>query len=152
MFNFVYFLSGILFSLGLGVSGMTNPENILVFLNVVGEWRADLIIVMAAAVGTYLTGYLLTTKSNRPLLAEKFQLPTSNKIDLKLVTGAVLFGIGWGLAGFCPGPALVTLVTGNVTVIVFVISMSLGMFLWQMIESGSLSAHTRIIQWLPKTG
>ncbi|XXK28629.1 DUF6691 family protein [Arenicellales bacterium nBUS_45] len=129
------FLSGVLFALGLGISGMTQPEKIVSFLNVVGEWDPSLIFVMLGASMTYLTGYRFILKRPKPILAKSFSLPTRRDIDLPLVFGSLLFGLGWGLVGFCPGPALVALVTGYDSVLIFVLAMGFGMYAFEVIDS-----------------
>ena len=129
------FLSGVLFALGLGISGMTQPEKIVAFLNVVGEWDPSLIFVMLGASMTYLTGYGFILKRSKPILAESFSLPTRRDIDPPLVFGSLLFGLGWGLVGFCPGPALVALVTGYDSVLIFVLAMGFVMYFFEGIDS-----------------
>jgi len=99
------FLAGLLFGLGLVVSGMSNPAKVLNFLDVAGAWDPSLAFVMAGATVTAFLGYRLVFRARRPLLAADFDLPTSRAIDRPLLTGAALFGIGWGIGGFCPGPA-----------------------------------------------
>ena len=132
---FVYFLSGILFALGLGLSGMTQPQNILSFLDLTGEWRPDLLLVMFSAVTTYLIGFRLIVRRPKPLLAHRFTVPSTQSIDSGLVAGSGLFGLGWGLVGFCPGPALVTVVSGADTVLVFLLAMATGMYFHQVLST-----------------
>ena len=132
------FLSGVLFALGLGISGMTQPEKIVAFLNVVGEWDPSLIFVMLGASMTYLTGYGFILKRSKPILAESFSLPTRRDIDPPLVFGSLLFGLGWGLVGFCPGPALVALVTGYDSVLIFVLAMGFGMYFFVMFYNNEI--------------
>jgi uncharacterized protein len=100
---------GMLFALGLGVSGMTDPSRVLAFLDLGGRWDPSLLWVMAAAVGVYLVSYPLVLHRSAPLLDARFHLPRRRSIDAKLLGGAALFGIGWGIAGLCPGPAVVSL-------------------------------------------
>lgn len=123
------FGAGLLFAVGLGVAGMTDPSNIIGFLDVTGEWDPRLMFVMGGAVATGLVLFRLIRRRPAPLVGAKFQLPTRNDIDGRLVTGAALFGIGWGLGGFCPGPALTAAVTGSGHVIAFVGAMLVGMVL-----------------------
>ena len=120
-------LAGGLFALGLGLGGMTNPEKIIAFLDVFGRWDPSLLFVMGGAVG--LTFFLFPRILGRPkpILDSHFQVPGKLPIDRRLILGASLFGVGWGLAGYCPGPALVSLVTLNPGVIVFVIFLVLGL-------------------------
>lgn len=130
-------LSGALFAMGLVVSGMTQPPKVLGFLNVgglfapqrFGAWDASLAFVMGGALMVTLAAFAITPrKGNKPWAAAKFNLPTRTDIDGKLVAGAAVFGIGWGLAGYCPGPALASLLTGGVDVIVFVAALAAGMW------------------------
>jgi uncharacterized membrane protein YedE/YeeE len=118
---------GLLFGAGLLISGMTQPDKVLDFLDVFGAWDATLAFVMAGAVAVTAAGFALARRRGIPLLAEKLRWPDRSDIDASLVTGAVLFGIGWGLVGLCPGPALVNLAGLSGPVIVFVIAMAAGM-------------------------
>lgn len=129
--HLVTFLTGVTFALGLGVSGMTQPQKVLAFLNLRGDWDPSLLLVLVSAVLTYYFSFKLIRKRGAPVLADQFNLPTSRKIDRDLVLGALLFGLGWGLAGFCPGPALTMLVTGHYSVLVFVLAMTVGMFMYE---------------------
>lgn len=129
------FLSGILFSLGLGISGMTQPTKVIGFLDVFGDWDPSLMCVMAGAVGVNLVLYRLSIKRLRPLLAPAFTVPSKRPINAPLIGGAVLFGIGWGLSGYCPGPALVSAVTGWGSVLAFVGAMLAGMILFQRLQA-----------------
>lgn len=122
-------LSGTVFGAGLVLSGMTNPEKVIGFLNVLGDWDYDLAFVLAAAVLMTVMGFRVVQKRKTPLLESAFSLPVDHAIDKPLILGASLFGIGWGLFGYCPGPALVSLLYGNSATLVFVASMLLGMFL-----------------------
>jgi hypothetical protein len=128
-------LVGVLFGLGLAVSGMTNPAKVVGFLDVAGAWDATLAFVMGGGLLVNAIAYRLTLRRKAPLFATAFQLPTRRDIDLSLVAGSVLFGVGWGLGGFCPGPALASLGIGawqgagllEPGVGVFVVSMLAGM-------------------------
>jgi uncharacterized membrane protein YedE/YeeE len=122
-------VSGILFGVGLVVSGMTQPEKVIGFLDVFGSWDLSLMFVMMGAIGVHLIAYRMIRGRASPLWAAKWSLPTRRDIDSKLVAGAALFGIGWGIGGFCPGPAVVTLGSGALGVMVFVIAMLAGMLL-----------------------
>jgi len=128
--NLVAFVSGVLFALGLGLSGMTQPSKVIAFLDVFGAWDPSLAFVMVGAIAVHM-GFARSAArpAARPLLAERFLLPTSTRIDAKLVTGAALFGLGWGAAGFCPGPAIVSLVSLSWTTVLFVAAMLAGMLL-----------------------
>ncbi len=119
-------LCGLIFGAGLAVSGMVNPAKVLGFLDVTGQWDPSLVLVMAGGVAVFALGFLLVKRSAKPLLAAKFEIPTRRDIDPRLVAGAVLFGIGWGLAGLCPGPALTGLAFGITKVYIFVAAMVAG--------------------------
>ena len=103
------FSSALLFGIGLGVSGMTLPSKVIGFLDVFGEWDPSLLAVMVGAILVHAISYRIVTKRESPILVAKFQIPTRRDVDWKLVMGSVMFGAGWGLGGFCTGPALVSL-------------------------------------------
>lgn len=119
-------VSGILFGLGLSVSEMVNPTRVLGFLNVLGPWDPTLTFVMAGALTVAVPGFQYAKLMHKPYLAVSFSVPTKKDLDNKLITGAVVFGVGWGLAGICPGPSLVALNTLQVNVVVFVVAMLAG--------------------------
>ena len=123
------FGSGIIFAIGLGISGMTQPVKVIGFLDFFGAWDASLGFVMLGAIAVYFAAYRLSGHMSSPLLAPDFSLPKRGDLDAKLILGAVIFGAGWGLGGFCPGPALTSLASGALPVFVFVISMGIGMYL-----------------------
>lgn len=129
----VQFAIGLIFGLGLILAGMSNPAKVLNFLDLAaipkGRWDASLLFVMAGGIAVTMFGYRLAFARGRPLLAERFALPSASRPDARLVSGAVLFGIGWGLAGFCPGPALVAALTGGVPALIFLAAMLVGMIL-----------------------
>jgi uncharacterized membrane protein YedE/YeeE len=122
------FLAGLLFAVGLGVSGMTLPQKVKGFLDVAGDWDASLALVMVGSAGVYLVLHPLVLKLAHPLFDLSFHLPGRQDIDQPLVIGAALFGVGWGLVGFCPGPALTALVAGSPKVLIFFLSMVVGMY------------------------
>jgi uncharacterized membrane protein YedE/YeeE len=124
---FVAFAIGLLFGLGLIVSRMADPAKVLGFLDLAGPWDPSLALVMAGAVGVGSIGFFAIRRRAKSLLGLPMQFPTARGIDRKLVIGGLLFGIGWGLAGFCPGPALVALGAGYGKALVFVASMLVGM-------------------------
>ncbi|MGY4473096.1 DUF6691 family protein [Bradyrhizobium sp. USDA 3364] len=121
------FICGLIFGAGLLISGMTDPQKVLGFLDLFGAWDATLAFVMAGAVAVAATGFALARRRAAPALSARFLWPDRNDIDPPLVAGAVLFGIGWGLAGICPGPALVNLAGLSLPIVVFVIAMLAGM-------------------------
>lgn len=129
------FLCGVVFSLGLGISGMTQPTKVIGFLDIFGAWDPSLMCVMAGAVAINLVLYRLSIKRLRPLLAPTFTIPSKRPINGPLIGGSILFGVGWGLSGYCPGPALVSAVTGWGSVLVFVGAMLVGMILFQRIQA-----------------
>jgi len=124
------FLAGLVFALGLGVSGMTRPIKVIGFLDFFGDWDPSLAFVMLGAVLVYFAAHRRSRTMRSPLLAAKFVVPARNEIDPSLVLGATLFGAGWGLAGFCPGPALVSLASGALPVGIFVTAMTAGIYLY----------------------
>lgn len=124
----VAFVSGLLFAIGLGVAGMTNPAKVLAFLDMFGgNWDPSLMFVMGGAILVYAPVYQLLKGRDAPKFADRFHWPTSKDVDVKLVIGSALFGIGWGLGGLCPGPALVATATGAVPFLVFAAAMLAGM-------------------------
>ena len=128
--TFVTFFSGVLFSIGLGISGMTQPQKVIGFLDVFGAWDISLAFVMVGGILSFFILQLAIQKRfSTPLLAKQFYLPTQNEIDKRLIFGAVLFGIGWGLGGFCPGPAITSLGSGSLSTMAFVVSMGFGMLI-----------------------
>jgi uncharacterized membrane protein YedE/YeeE len=128
------FLAGLLFGTGLAVSDMVNPARVVGFLDIAGEWDATLILVMGAALAVTLPGFTILIQNPKPYFTDRFHLPTKQDLDMPLITGAVIFGIGWGLAGFCPGPALASLVTLDGEVVLFVCAMLAGQVLAMQFE------------------
>ncbi|MEE1657834.1 YeeE/YedE family protein [Microvirga sp. CF3062] len=129
------FASGLLFGLGLIVSQMVNPAKVLAFLDVFGNWDPSLAFVMGGAVAVSALGYWIARRRGAPVLAPRLEIPTRRDLDLRLVTGAALFGIGWGLVGLCPGPALVGLTFGPVAIFAFVAAMIAGMALFRVLPA-----------------
>ncbi len=123
----VAFASGLLFALGLGLSGMTDPDNVLAFLDVTGRWDPSLALVMGGAIGVHLFFAQRARRGGAPVYAPRASMLPSRTIDRRLVAGAALFGLGWGVAGFCPGPALVSLVSLSPATLAFVGAMALTM-------------------------
>ena len=136
----VNLLLGLLFGVGLVVSGMSDPAKVLNFLDFFGNWDPSLAFVMGGAVLVAAVGYRLVTQRQRPVLAESFSLPTRKDIDSRLVVGAAIFGIGWGLGGFCPGPALTSLGLGSSGVLVFLPFMFAGLWLARLLPTVSRTA------------
>jgi uncharacterized membrane protein YedE/YeeE len=124
---FVGLTAGFIFGLGLCLSGLADPALVLGFLDVAGAWNPTLLFVMGAGLIVTLIGYRLVFGRGRPLFSPHFNLSTSTAIDSPLISGAVIFGIGWGLAGYCPGPAVVSLASGRPEVFIFVTAMVIGM-------------------------
>lgn len=131
MKNLFAFLFGSLFSVGLMLSGMSNPEKVLNFLDLFGEWDASLAFVMMGAIVVAFIPFQIVTRSERPLTLfnETIDLPKNNQLDNKLIIGASLFGIGWGIAGICPAPGLTLIGLGNYQSLYFVIAMLIGVLI-----------------------
>jgi len=134
MLTFTAFVAGLVFGIGLLVSGMVNPVKVLGFLDVAGNWDPTLALVMVGALAVGVVAFLFADRRTQSLLDVPMQLPKARQIDSRLVAGSFGFGIGWGLAGFCPGPAIVGLGTGNVKALLFVVAMLAGMGLFELIE------------------
>lgn len=124
------FVSGVIFAIGLAIGGMTKPAKVAGFLDFTGNWDPSLMFVMGGAVMTHAILYRLIRKRPTPLFTAAFSVPTRKDIDLRLLGGAALFGIGWGLSGFCPGPAITSLASGQTPVLIFVMAMIGGMYLY----------------------
>jgi uncharacterized membrane protein YedE/YeeE len=120
-------VSGLLFGLGLVESGLINPAKVLNFLDIAGPWDASLALTMAAAVVTTGLGYRIAFAKPAPLFGASFHVPAATAVDARLITGAALFGIGWGLVGYCPGPVIAALSAGSVSTFVFIAAMLAGM-------------------------
>lgn len=130
-------LSGALFSLGLGLSGMTQPDKVMGFLDFTGAWEPALLFVMGGAVMVYFATFRLIARRKAPLFAPQFLIPSRQDVTGRLLAGAGLFGIGWGLAGFCPGPAIVSAGTGSTDVLLFLVSMIGGMLLYRAFDKAT---------------
>ena len=133
-------LAGLVFGVGLLVSGMANPAKVLAFLDLAGLWDPSLMLVMAGAVGAASVAFALAARRRVSLLGAPMQLPTARRIDRRLVVGSLAFGVGWGLAGFCPGPALVAIGAGEAKAVAFVLAMVAGMGLYEAIERARRAA------------
>ena len=134
MLAFTSLLAGLVFGIGLIVSGMANPAKVLGFLDLFGRWDPSLGLVMGGAVAVASIAFFLALRRTVSLLGAALKLPTARPIDRRLVIGSVLFGMGWGIAGFCPGPALVVLGMGEGKAVVFVIAMLAGMGVFEALE------------------
>ena len=128
------FIVGLLFGLGLILSGMTDPGKVLGFLDLFGAWDPSLAFVMGGAILVGLFAFSLAKKRTTNFLGTALHLPKSNQIDSRLVIGSLIFGAGWGLAGFCPGPGLVSMASGNFKGTVFVLAMIAGMIVFEVVE------------------
>lgn len=134
MKTFTAFLAGLVFGIGLLVSGMANPAKVIAFLDLAGPWDPSLALVMAGAIGVALGAFAIADRRPTSFLGEAMQLPKARQIDGRLLAGSTLFGIGWGIAGICPGPALVVLGMGVDRAPAFVLSMIAGMVLYAVYE------------------
>lgn len=134
MATFASLLAGLVFGLGLIVSGMADPAKVLGFLDLAGPWDPSLALVMVGAIAVGLVAFTAMKQKSKSLLGFDLRLPTARHIDRRLVGGSLLFGVGWGLAGFCPGPALAALGLGEPKAVVFVAAMLLGMGLFELLE------------------
>lgn len=129
-------LVGAVFGLGIAISGMANPAKVLNFFDVFGTWDPSLIFVMGGAMLTAMAGYrIVLGRQPKPMFEHQFAIPTNKAIDMRLITGSAVFGIGWGIAGFCPGGALPALGTGRIDVIAFVGAMLIGIFAARYLQS-----------------
>ncbi len=138
---FVALLVGLLFGTGLIVSGMTDPSKVIGFLDLAGQWDPSLAFVMGGAVLVGLVAFRLAGRRERSLLGEAMRLPATTRIDRRLVLGGLTFGVGWGLAGYCPGPALASVATGLAAPLTFTLAMLAGMGIFELLERAS--AHRR---------
>jgi uncharacterized protein len=135
MRKFLALVSGVLFGAGVTISGMVNPMKVLNFLDIFGPWDATLMFVIGGGLLVTIVGYRFAMKRRAPLFASSFRIPASENIDARLLGGAALFGLGWGLTGFCPGPAIASMVFGRVESLVFVVAMAVGMILAKQIQN-----------------
>lgn len=134
MKGLVSFVTGLIFALGLGYSGMTQTHVVKGFLDILGDWNLNLIGVMAGAILVHGIAFHFIKKRQSPLLDTKFYLPTKKELDKRLLTGAAIFGLGWGWAGICPGPGIVSLVSGQMSMITFILAMLGGMIVFKLTE------------------
>ena len=136
-------LAGLVFGIGLGVSQMVNPAKVLAFLDIAGDWDPSLAFVMGGAVAVSAIGFHFILRRPRPLLAPEFPAPSGSSIDSRLVGGAAVFGIGWGLVGLCPGPAIASLAYGRAESVTFLAALVLGMALARLVPRQPLPAAGR---------
>jgi uncharacterized membrane protein YedE/YeeE len=134
MINFMALLSGVVFGLGIILSGMVNPAIVLAFLDITGSWDSSLLWVMGGAVAVGFIAFALAKKRTNSYLGLSMQIPAVTKIDSRLLLGSLVFGVGWGIAGICPGPAVVLAGTGSADALVFLIAMLFGMNIYQNLQ------------------
>ncbi|MBE0507921.1 MAG: YeeE/YedE family protein [Marinospirillum sp.] len=139
MIHLATLLTGLIFGLGLAVSGMTDPQKVLGFLDITGNWNPSLMLVLGGAVGTGLIGFHLILKRHQPLLADQFHLPGQTSITPSLLIGSAIFGIGWGISGYCPGPAVALLANPNWETLVFLPGLLLGHCLQRWVATFAVS-------------
>jgi len=137
MKNIFAFIFGSLFSLGLMISGMSNPEKVLGFLDIFGQWDISLMFVMLGAIAVAFIPFQKAIKNPKTLFNEQIQLPTNTEIDQRLIAGAFIFGIGWGIAGICPAPALTLIGLGHFEALYFIVAMLFGMLIYQVLNKGN---------------
>jgi uncharacterized membrane protein YedE/YeeE len=128
------FIVGLVFGIGLIISGMTDPAKVQGFLDLAGKWDPSLAFVMGGAILVGLVAFPIAARRDRSLLGDVMHLPTATRIDRRLVLGGLAFGAGWGLAGFCPGPALASLASGSVKPLIFTVAMLVGMGIFEVVE------------------
>ncbi len=138
----IAFISGLVFGIGLILSEMANPEKVLSFLDMTGSWDPSLAFVMLGAISVGAIAFTLARRRGQTYLGATINLPTSRVIDKRLILGSLAFGVGWGIAGICPGPGLVLVGTGNLHGVVFVLAMLVGMGIFEMLERYRAS-HTK---------
>jgi len=129
----VAFGSGLLFAIGLVVSGMTQPKKVIGFLDFTGAWDASLAFVMIGALAVHFAAYRIVSRFKAPVFAPVFELPTATKLDRRLVIGSGIFGVGWGLAGYCPGPVLASIGSATLAPVTLLIGMLAGAFLFEWV-------------------
>ncbi len=138
---FTSLLAGLVFGIGLIVSGMADPAKVLGFLDLAGRWDPSLALVMVGAIAVGFAAFSLAKRRSRSMLGLEMKLPTARDVDRRLIGGSVLFGAGWGVAGFCPGPALVALGMGEAKAVIFVAAMLVGMGLFELVDGRSRSGQ-----------
>ena len=139
------FAAGLLFGLGLNVAQMVNPAKVLAFLDVTGSWDPSLALVMVGAIAASAIGYAVAKRRGIPVLGDKLEIPSRRDFDARLIGGAAIFGVGWGLVGLCPGPAVATLPLGLWQVFAFVVAMLAGIGLCAALPSGKAGSSSRAV-------
>jgi len=140
------YLIGLVFGIGISISGMANPAKVLNFFDVAGSWDPSLILVMGGALVVTFIGYRMVLRRPAPLIDLKFHLPDNSRIDARLLGGAAVFGVGWGIAGFCPGGALPALGTGRIEVFAFVAALIVGIFVAKGLIALSGARAARVLR------
>jgi len=135
MIKLTAFFSGLIFGLGLLLAGMTNPAKVLAFLDLAGAWDPSLALVMAGAIAVAVIPLQWARKNRLSLLGARMQLPVKREMDARLIGGSLVFGVGWGIAGICPGPAVAILLTGHWKILIFILAMLAGMYVFAALES-----------------
>ncbi|GHA57264.1 hypothetical protein GCM10008927_23670 [Amylibacter ulvae] len=139
MKNISYIIIGMIFGLGISISGMINPAKVLNFFDIAGFWDPSLMFVMGGALITTMIGYRIVFGRHHPIFATKFSIPTRNEIDTQLIGGAAVFGIGWGIAGFCPGASIPAIGSFKSEVLIFTVAMTAGILVARAFKNGVLS-------------
>lgn len=138
MLNIISLVCGLLFGLGLSIAQMTNPNKVLNFLDITGNWDPSLLVVLAAALATAFIGYRIAQRKTKPIFSNQFYLPTAQSVDWRLTLGAIIFGIGWGIGGYCPGPAIAALAIGWKEPVILCISMFVGFWLAKQLSNNEI--------------
>lgn len=137
-------LAGLIFGAGLLLSGMTNPAKVLGFLDLAGLWDPSLALVMGGAIAVGVVAFQIARKRSKSLLGDPMRLPSATQVDRRLLLGGLAFGVGWGLAGFCPGPALASLASGGAKPAIFTVAMVAGMVIYELAERASAMRMKRV--------
>lgn len=137
-------IAGLVFGIGLIISGMTNPAKVLGFLDLAGLWDPSLALVMGGAIAVGVVAFQIARKRSKSLLGDPMRLPSATQVDRRLLLGGLAFGVGWGLAGFCPGPALASLAVGGTKPAIFTVAMIGGMVIYELIERASALRVKRV--------
>lgn len=136
-------IAGLVFGIGLIISGMTNPAKVLGFLDLAGLWDPSLALVMGGAIAVGVVAFQIARKRSKSLLGDPMRLPSATQVDRRLLLGGLAFGVGWGLAGFCPGPALASLASGGAKPAIFTAAMVAGMVIYELAERASATRLKR---------